>query len=557
MDQSLAAITRIKKQDQGKPSYKPSASLPSTEATNSGVNSLLQCGASVNSQCVQSVNTKPGNNPLKTNMPSSESASRINNISESSKATRPTSGDLVDSVDKNIVVTSSSATTPRVQTHATLGPSSIRLRGQTESVIGALGSGAVSVPPGFQNLPHVQVQHSVQGQTLSQGMKTGTQGNNNLSYISNPQGSNNLTATSHVTVSQSLQPQEPKQAKQQIKQIQEQQQMHSQQLAHPPRQWGYWPSTALPQQVHLNSKTQKQEVDKSRNYQITTTASSQNSQPHQQQYPYSISPAALFHMASQAPSGQISAMLLPNVTENNTSSRSGLPASPTTTTVGITGNGAPPPGFSAPVSINYHGQQVDTLPMNKLVIGSPVFRSTVSQADGQSGTPNTASQPFLSVNGPMPGIYVSAHTPHTYGDPSLNQQHPVFDTRHFISQQMTQGLHQNVAQGLPQGVAAAVPPGMQAGTSVSLPPPGLAASVPQGISNSVPQAVPQGMHQNLQSGVSQVNLGSPMSQGIQAVPMGHPFPPQHTYPQQGYQVGVWICKVYLLMRINSLYINIK
>ena len=546
MDHSLAAITRIKKQDQGKSSHKPSASLPSTGATNSGVNSLLQCGGSANSHCVQSVNTKPGNNALKTNMPASESLSRINSISESSSnSTGITSGNpLAIPVDKNIVVTSSSVTVPRGQTHTPLGPSTLLLRGQTENVIGGLSSGAVSVPPGFQNLPHVQVQHNVQGQILSQGMKTGTQGHSNLSYISKPQGPSNST-TSHVTVSQSLQPQEPKQA-QQIKQIQEQKQLHSQQLAQPPRQWGYWPNTALPQQVHLNSKPQKQEVDKSRNYQIPTTASSQSSQPHQQQYPYSISPAALFHMASQAPSGQISAMLLPNVTENNsTSSRSGLPASPTTTTVGITSSGAPPPGFSAPVPINYHGQQVDTLPMNKLMIGSPVYRSAVSQADGQSATPNTGSQPFLSVSGPMPGIYVSAHTPHTYGDPSLNQQHPVFDTRHFISQQMTQGLHQNVAQGLPQAVAAAVPPGMQAGTSVSLPPPGLAASVPQGISNSVPQAVPQGMHQNLQSGVSQVNLGSPMSQGMQAVPMGHPFPPQHTYPQQGYQVGVYICALYV------------
>lgn len=531
MDHSHAATTRIKIQDLGKASHKPSATLSSTEAASNGVNSLLQCGGSANSQCVQSVNTKPGSNPLKSSMPASESISRISSVSDSSKATGSTSGDLAKSVDKNIVVTSSSLTAPRVQTHTPLGTSSILLRGQNESVIGGLGSGAVSVPPGFQNLPHVQVQHNVQGQKLT------TQAHSNTTYISNPQGSSNLTTTSHVTVSQNLQPQESKQT-QQMKQMQEQQQLLSQQVVQPPRQWGYWPNTALPQQVQLNSKVQKQEIDKSRNYQITTTASSQSSQSHQQQYPYSISPAALFHMASQAPSGQISAMLLPNVTENSTTSnRSGLPAPPTTT-VGITGSGAPPPGFSAPVPINYHGQQVDTLPMNKLMIGSPVFRPTVSQADGQSTTPTTVSQPFLSVSGPMPGIYVSAHTPHTYGDPSLSQQHPVFDTRHFISQQMTQGLHQNVAQGLPQGVAAAVPPGMQAGTSVSLPPPGLAASVPQGINNSVPQAVPQGIHQNIQSGVSQVNLNSAMSQGMQPVPMGHPFPPQHTYPQQGYQMTV-------------------
>ncbi|KAG0710685.1 Terminal uridylyltransferase 4 [Chionoecetes opilio] len=535
MDQSLAAITRIKRQDQRKSSHTPSTSLPSTEATNSGVNSLLQCRGNINPQCVQNVNTKTANISLKTDMPSSESVSRINSKSESSNPTGITSGGVVNPVDKNNVVTSSSVTVPRVQSHTPLGPSSVLLRGQTESAMGGSGGAAVSVPPGFQNLPHAQVQHSVQGQTLSQGLKTGTQGRSNLNYISNPQGPSSLMTTSQATVSQSPQSQEPKQALQHIKQVQEQQQLHSQQLAQPPRQWGYWPTTALPQPVHLNSKPQKQEVDKSRNYKIPTTASSQNSQPHQQQYPFSISPAALFHMASQAPSGHISAMLLPNVTESNsTSSRSGLPPSPTTTTVGLPGSGAPPPGFSAPVPINYHGQQVDTLPMNKLMIGSPVLRSTVSQADGQSAMPNTASQPFLPVSGPMPGIYVSAHTPHTYGDPSLNQQHPVFDTRHFISQQMTQGLHQNVTQGLPQGVAAAVPPGMQAGTGVSLPPPGLGASLPQGINNSVPQAVPQGMHQNLQSGVSQVTLGSPMSQGMQAVPMGHPFPPQHTYPQQGY-----------------------
>lgn len=529
MDQSLASVTKVKNQDQGKPPHKPSASLPGTEAASSGANGLLHSEGSANSQDVNCVNMKPVSNLLQ-NIPGSTSSSRINNLNESTSGA--VASEKLESVNSNISVSSSSSM-PKMQGCITLGQSNVLVRGQTESVTRGMGSSVVSVPPGFQNLSPAQ--HSVQDHVSSHSVKAGIHGQSDHSYINKPHVPSNLANSNHAaSVSQSVNHQEKKQVQQNMLKQQEQEQLRSQHVIEPDRQWGYWQNAAVPQ-VHLNSKAQKQDGDSSKKYQITSTTSNPSSQSHQQQYPYSISPAALFHMASQAAGGQISAMLLPSATENNTPSRPGLPAS--TGAVGTTGSGAPP-GFSAPVPINYHGQQIDALPMNKLLIGSSVFRSSVSQADGQSSTPNTASQPFLSVSGPMPGIYVSTHTPHNYSDPSLNQRHPVFDTRHFISQQVSQGLHQNVAQGLPQGVSATVPPGMPAGTSVSLTPPGLPAPLSQGISNSVPQAVPQGMHQNIQSGMSQVNLGSAVSQGMQAMPIGHPFPPQHTYPQQGYQMTV-------------------
>lgn len=532
MGQSLASLTKTKKLDHGKSSHKTSVSLPVT--TNSGVNSLLHSEASDNSQSVKSVNVKTGCNLLQ-NIPVSVGGPRVNNLNDSTSGA--VANENLESVNNNVVVTTS-ASTPKMQGHITLGQSNVLAKGQTESVIRGVSSCAISVPPGFQNLTHIK--YTAQEQVFSQIIKPGTHGHGNLSYITKSHVPSNLANPNHtVPVSQSAQPQEKK--VQQNLCLQQEEQLHSQQITEPDRQWRFWQNDAMPQQGCLNSKAQKQDGENRKKYQITSTTSSQSSQSHQQQYPYSISPAALFHMASQAAGGQISAVLLPSSKENNTPSRPGLPTS-TTAAVGTTGSGAPP-GFSAPVPINYHGQQVDALPMNKLLLGSSVFRSSVSQADGQSAAPNTASQPFLPVSGPMPGIYVSAHTPHTYSDPSLNQRHPVFETRHFLSQQVTQGLHQNVAQGLPQGVTATVPPGMQAGTSVSLPPPGLPAPLSQGISNSVPQALAQGVHQNLQSGMSQVNLGSAVSQGMQAVPIGHPFPPQHTYPQQGYQVGLYFCMV--------------
>lgn len=537
MDHSLASVTKVKKQDQGKAPHKPSAPLLSTEAasgssSSGSVNGLLHAeAASAKSQDVKCVNVKPTSNLLQS-VPASASGPRLD-VRVSEATSRPAASENLESINNNFSVSNSSSV-HRMQGHTTLGQSSVLRRGQTESVIRGMGSCVISVPPGFQNLSHAQ--HTVQDQVSSQSKKTATHGQADLSYVSKPHVPSNLANSNHsVSASQSGKDQEKKTVQQNVVIQQEQEKLCSQPTVDPDRQWGFWPNAAVPQHIHLNSKGQKQEGDTSKKYQVTSAASTQSSQSHQQQYPYSISPAALFHMASQAAGGQISAMLLPSATENNTSSRPGLSAS--TGAVGISGNGAPP-GFSAPVPINYHGQQLDALPLNKLLIGSSVFRSSVSQADGQSATPNTVSQPFLSVSGPVPGIYVSAHTPHNYSDPNLNQRHPVFDTRHFISQPVTQGLHQNVAQGLsPQGVAATVPPGMQAGTSVSLTPPGLPAPISQGISNSVPQAVPQGMHQNLQSGMSQVNLGSAVSQGMQAVPIGHPFPPQHTFPQQGYQVS--------------------
>lgn len=534
MDQSLASVTKLKNQDKGKPPLKSSPSLPGTEAASSGANGLVHSEGCVNSHDVNCVNVKPISKLLQ-NISGSTTTSRINSLNESTS--RATPSEKLESINSNISVTSSSSM-PKVQGRITLGQSNMVVRGQTASVTRGMGSSAISVPPGFQNLSPAQ--HSVQDHVSSQSGKAGTHGQSDLSHINKPHLPNNLGNSNHaVAVSQSGNHQEKKQVQQNILKQQEQEQLRSQQVMEPDRQWGFWQNAAVTQ-VHLNSKAQKQDGDSNNKYQITSTTSSQSSQSHQQQYPYSISPAALFHMASQAAGGQISAMLLPSATENNTPSRPGLPAS--TGAVGNPASGAPP-GFSAPVPINYHGQQIDALPMNKLLIGSSVFRSSVSQADGQSATPNTASQPFLSVSGAMPGIYVSTHTPHNYSDPSLNQRHPVFDTRHFISQQVSQGLHQNVAQGLPQGVSATVPPGMQAGTSVSLTtPPGLPAPLSQGINNSVPQ----GMHQNIQSGMSQVNLGSAVSQGMQAMPIGHPFPPQHTYPQQSYQVSLSLCCMHSL-----------
>lgn len=533
MDQSVASNTKLKKQDQGNSPRKPSAPISSTETTNSGVNSLLRSEASDNSQ---TVNTKHGSS-LVQNVPVSASRSRINNLNESTSGTRVS--EKLESVNNNIAV-SIAPSMPRLQCHTTLGQSNVLERGKTENVIRSVSRCVISVPPGFQNLAHDQ--HSVQEQSFSKNMKTGTHGQNSFSCITKQHVPNNSTTSNHtVSVSRSVQPQEKKQVQQNMH-IREQEQLHSHQTLEPDRQPMFWQNASVSQQLHLNSKAQKQEGDNCKKYQITTTASSQNSQSHQQQYPYSISPAALFHMASQASRGQMSAVVLPSATESNASSRPGLPAS-TTTAVGTTGSGAPP-GFSAALPINYHGQHIDALSMNKLLIGSSVFRTSVTQADVQSVTPSTA-QPFLSVNGPMPGIYVSAHTPHSYSNPSLNQRHPVFDTRHFISQQVTQGLHQNVAQGLPQAMTGSVPPGMQPGTSVSLPPPGLPAPLSQGISNSVPQAVPQGMHQNIQSGISPVNC-SAVSQGMPAVPIGHPFPPQHNYPQQGFQVSLYFHSMFCM-----------
>ncbi|KAG7175187.1 Terminal uridylyltransferase 7-like [Homarus americanus] len=319
----------------------------------------------------------------------------------------------------------------------------------------------------------------------------------------------------------------------------------------------------------------RKNANKSKPYQGVTTAPTTQTHQHQQQYPYSISPAALFHMASQAAGGQMSAVLLPSVSESG-NIRPGIPVS-TASSVGSggtasgSGSGAPPPpGFTAPIAINYHGQQVDAVSFNKLIM-SPLYRSPVSQPDGQSAVSNTPSQSFISVgqslSGPVAGVYavqqgsgggqftnlaptVAGHTPHAFGDPSLSQQQVPFDTRHFIPQQLAQGLHQGIPQGLPQGIAAPVPQGVpqgvaqgiQGGTGVSLPPPGLTSSVPQGLSQNVPQGVPQGLHQSLPGGVSQVSMGSALSQGIQAVPMGHALQqhhyPQPSYPQQGYQMPV-------------------
>lgn len=327
-----------------------------------------------------------------------------------------------------------------------------------------------------------------------------------------------------------------------------------------------WSGEVIPQQ-YLATKSQEQ-LKKDPTPVIVSSAQNHQSQQQQQIF-FSITPAALFHMASQAAGGQLSAVLMPNVSESSsTRTNSSIPTSSSLGTTNSNVNAPPPPpppGFSAPVAINYPNQQIDAMPYNKLVIGSPLYRSPASQAEGQPVVPSTASQSFItpigqSVGG-MAGVYAlqqssggsqftnmtptgTPHSPHALADPSLSQQQVPYDTRHFISQ-VPQGLHQGVPQGvpqsltsvppgIPQAVTQAVPQGLQGGPPA--PPPGLSTSVPQGV-----QGMSQGLHQNLAGGVPQVSLGSALSPAIQPVPIGHHLPqhyPQPSFPQQGYQMAV-------------------
>ncbi|KAK3874196.1 hypothetical protein Pcinc_020849 [Petrolisthes cinctipes] len=476
-----------------------------------------------------------------------------------------------------------------------------------EIVLGSMtASGAVSAPPGFQNIAQRHMRPPpLLNQSESSDLKLASQSHSSTAHLPRLAGSpsvvTNQPAASQVqhrqehqqqqshqkiTLVEQQQQQQQQQSliqhQQQIQQQQIQQQMqqqHQQQIQqqqqHVARQWAYWPNTALPQPPQLSSKPQKEESDKPKTYQ--GSSSSQTQQTHQQQYPYSISPAALFHMASQAPSGQVSAVLVPGATEGNSgATRPGLSGSsgPTDNPSNSGTPAHPPPGFSAPLTVSYHTQSGDAIPVNKLLMNSPLYRSSVSQSDGQGGA-SSASQPFMAVSrapgGAVTGVYVqqgngggqytnlaltpSAHTPHTFGDPSLAQQQMAFETRHFITQQLAQGLHQGVAQGVHQGVAQSVHQGLHQGLAQGMHqslPQGLHQNVSQGVASGVPQggsgvplpppglpvSLPQGLNQN----VSQVNLGSALSQGLPGVPMGHhlqqhPFP-QPAFPQQGYQVAV-------------------
>nr|XP_045624823.1 uncharacterized protein LOC123774531 [Procambarus clarkii] len=599
LEQLQAATSRTTNRSQAKSLNEVTGPLPASGTPNVGLNITVKSGVNTTQSGVSSVH--PGTDTVKPGIYTSEGESLLCSLGDPLSVV---TGLRVGARTGVSCISSSALSNSGLPANVLLGSANLLDWGGTEKSTESVSSGAVSVPPGFQHLANVSVGLASQGQAIpdhiNPEMKLNSQGHTLVSQTSKQQGpsyNTNVNNIYQMAIMQQKPPQSQQQEQQQAQHQQEQQKQQEQLKQKPQQQqkiidqekqqrllqqeqqqqqslqqhrhWEYWPASVLSQPIQLATKSQKQEPQKPKTYQTTTAVSTTQTQPHQQQYPYSISPAALFHMASQAAGGQMSAVLLPSVSESNTS-RPGMTVSTASTvssggTQNSSGSGAPPPpGFSAPIAVNYHSQPVDAVQFNKLMIRSPLYRSPVTQPDGQSAVSNTASQTFLSVgqslSGPVAGIYavqpgsggsqftsiaptLTGHSPHAFGDPSLSQQQVPYDTRHFISQQVAPGLHQGIPQGLgatvPQGVPQGVAQRIQGGTGVQLPPPGLTTSVPQGMSQNVPQGVPQGVHQTLPGGVS---MGSALSQGIQALPMGHALQqhhyPQPSYPQQGYQMTV-------------------
>ncbi|XP_069938173.1 serine/threonine-protein kinase pakD, partial [Cherax quadricarinatus] len=407
-DQSQAAASRPTNQGRGKSPTDVTGALPASGTPKVGLTCTVKSG--VNTAQVGGNSLQPGTDTVNSGMFASESDSLLGSLSDPVSVVTAirVGGRSEGSCVSNSAVSNSGVSSA----NALLGSANVHDWGDIEKPAD-ISSGAINAPPGFQHLAHVPVGLSSQGQTVSdhvnQVLKLSSQG-----HAHESQGPNNVTAVNHYHQMTAMHQQQQQKEQQKQKKQNPQQQQHPQQSLPQHRQWEFWPSNVLPQSIQLTSKSQKQEPQKPKSYQPTTTVSTTQTQQQQQQYPYSISPAALFHMASQAAGGQMSAVLLPSVSESsNNRSSMAVSTSPSVSsegTISSSGSGAaPPPGFSAPIAINYHGQQVDPVQFNKLIMGSPLYRSPVSQSDGQSAVSNTASQSFISVSqslsGPVAGVY--------------------------------------------------------------------------------------------------------------------------------------------------------
>ncbi|XP_076069141.1 terminal uridylyltransferase 7-like isoform X2 [Oratosquilla oratoria] len=323
------------------------------------------------------------------------------------------------------------------------------------------------------------------------------------------------------------------------------------------------------QQIQQMQQQQRQMQQQQVQQQIQAQQQQQQQQPQQQQYFYSLTPAALFHMASQAAnavsgSNQSSSVSSTSVNESSCSSSGGQgrstgtnPTTPVTTV-------PPPPGFPAPVTLDYQGEPLNGSGYNKLVLGSPLYRmdgppghSEASSIVPSSNPPQSFLAPLgQTVSGPgLPsGVFhlqsgsSSDQYPGAVGSAQgfTESGHAQQQMAHFMPAQISQGVAppQGVPppQGLgpppPQGLPPppqGVPPsqsvapaqGMGGGSGVA-PPPGLAS-------------LPQGMSGGVGSGVGQGALPAPITQGLQiTVPpqMHQHFTQQPNFAQQGYQMTV-------------------
>ncbi|KAK7072352.1 hypothetical protein SK128_022203 [Halocaridina rubra] len=538
----------------GKTSHNSSITLPS-----SSLQSNMMSDGSGKSLALVTENSKSSLKAVDSNSGVIGAHSRTNNSGNnipSALGTRMINGPVVS--DSGLSVVRGVLSSEKGGDSSVLGDAVTKEKPIVGSTSGVDGVAGLSVPPGFHHLRQEGQNFANQPQAVKESTGLGMNSNQSMT--------GNKKISSHAPNQESVHPLSNSQhhALQLERQhIQSQSQHHI--PHHKPQKYvDSWPHVISHQYVNPNPQ---ESVKKNLIHQTATAATSaQNSQPQQQQYYYSITPAALFHMASQAAGGQLSAVLMPNTNESN-SNRTGssIPTSSTgTPNSSISAPPPPPPGFTAPVTINYPNQQLDAaMPFNKLVMGSPLYRSPVSQAEGQQVVPSTASQSFItplgqSVGG-MPGVYAlqhsssgsqfptinptgAAHSPQGLNDQNVNQQQVTFDSRQFLSQ-VPQGLHQGM-QGVPQNLTP-IPPGISQGVAQTLPqqlqgapaaPPGLSTSVPQGV-----QGVSQGLHQSLVGGVPQVSMGQALSPGLQPMPIGHHIPqhyPHPSFPQQGYQMAV-------------------